>query len=166
MKKIILLFTLLFTTISQAWAGDVVYSLSKCLRYGTNVVLVFNVDNQQGRDIQIKLFGNFNNALMGIYVFDAEGNRYATSDFTYGTVTERALSYEDSYQKAPLGKEDYYNYLEIPDGVKLQVRVGVRNVPPSLKAFQVVQLRGYNQTPFCFNFTAADGDDLNIETVR
>lgn len=176
MKKIISLLIILFSTISLAHASGLNISLKQCLRYGTNVVLVFNVSNQTGSDQNIIMHNTrvqndegdngWSNA--GIYVFDPDGNYHYPSEITYGTVKEQHINTIFDLPVVPLGSNTYYNALNVPDGVNLQIRVAVMNIPTSVQSFQTIQIRGkvVDGKVFCLNYSAANGNNLSITTMQ
>lgn len=163
MKKTVLLsIFLIFTAVSSM--ADVKYGLESCVRYGTDVLITFSIDNKDDYDHYISFDKH------DFLVLDAEGNEYMTSNGTYGTLKERSCNNsckligipEDC---APVGSNEIYGStpVTVPSGVKVLVRVVASDVPETLKQFDIIQWRGknskgaYDDSPsvFCFNWNQA-----------
>lgn len=164
MKKTVLLsIFLIFTAVSSM--ADVKYGLESCVRYGTDVLITFSIDNKDDYDHYISFDKH------DFLVLDAEGNEYMTSNGTYGTLKERSCNNsckligipEDC---APVGSNEIYDStpVTVPAGVKALVRVVASDVPETLKQFDLIQWRGknskgaYDDSPsvFCFNWNQAE----------
>lgn len=144
MKKTVLLsIFLIFTAVSSM--AVVNYGLESCVRYGTDVLITFSIDNKDDYDHYISFDRH------DCIVLDAEGNEYMTSNGTYGTLKERSCNNsckligipEDC---APVGSNEIYDStpVTVPAGVKVLVRVVASNVPETLKQFDLIQWRGKN----------------------
>lgn len=180
MKKIILLSLLtLVVGICQSFA-DTYFKLVKCERYGTDVVIIYNIENANSFDITALKRPNilYSVAGNGIVVLDADGNQYKTSDFTYGQLREKDFDGDifvggSKNASVPVGKSEISSDgINIPGEMQLSMRVVVRNVPRDLDRFSFIELYGttswgsqeggfslvYNQEN--------DGDKLKIETVK
>lgn len=162
-KTVLLLIFLIFTAVSSM--ADVKYGLESCVRYGTDVLITFSIDNNDDYDHYISFDKH------DFLVLDAEGNEYMTSNGTYGTLKERNCNNsckligipEDC---APVGSNEIYGStpVTVPSGVKVLVRVVASNVPETLKQFDIIQWRGknskgaYDDSPsfFCFNWNQAE----------
>ncbi|WP_443702840.1 hypothetical protein [Prevotella sp.] len=172
MKKTVLLsIFLIFTAVSSM--ADVKCGLESCVRYGTEVLITFSIDNKDDYDHCISFDKH------DFLVLDAEGNEYMTSEGTYGTLKERSCNNsckligipEDC---APVGSNEIcFTPVTVPAGVKVLVRVVASDVPETLKQFDIIQWRGknskgaYDDSPFlfCFNWNQAeDHSYLMIES--
>lgn len=164
MKKTVLLsIFLIFTAVSSM--AVVNYGLESCVRYGTDVLITFSIDNKDDYDHYISF--DWHDCI----VLDAEGNEYMTSNGSYGTLKERSCNNsckligipEDC---APVGSNEIYDStpVSVPAGVKVLVRVVASDVPETLKQFDIIQWRGknskgaYDDSPsvFCFNWNQAE----------
>lgn len=172
MKKTVLLsIFLIFTAVSSM--ADVKCGLESCVRYGTEVLITFSIDNKDDYDHCISFDKH------DFLVLDAEGNEYMTSEGTYGTLKERSCNNsckligipEDC---APVGSNEIcFTLVTVPAGVKVLVRVVASDVPETLKQFDIIQWRGknskgaYDDSPFlfCINWNQAeDHSYLMIES--
>lgn len=179
-KKILLSLMALVIGICPSFA-DTNYKLVKCERYGTDVVIIYNIVNTNSFDVTALKRPNIMYSISGngIVVLDAEGNQYKTSDFTYGQLREK--DYDGSIfvggsknASVPVGKNEIGSEgITIPGEMQLSMRVVVRNVPRDLDRFSFIELYGvtswgedqggsfslvYNQEE--------DGDKLKIETIK
>ena len=164
MKKTVLLsIFLIFTAVSSM--ADVKYGLEPCVRYGTDVLITFSIDNKDDYDHYISFDKH------DFLVLDAEGNEYMTSNGTYGILKERSCNNsckligipEDC---APVGSNEIYDStpVTVPAGVNRLVRVVASDGPETLKQFDIIQWRGknskgaYDDSPsvFCFNWNQAE----------
>lgn len=169
MKKTILLSVLLIFTAMYSMAADTIYGLESCERYGTNVVLTFSALNNDNLDYSLTFEEH------PCTVLDADGNEYRTSRMIYGTLKNYSSRFDGTLIGAtevntPIGKNEVYNPVALPAGVKLLLRIVVTDVPESLTQFQTIQLRGKkmtsedNFTLFCFNWNSTDyKDDVTIK---
>lgn len=167
MKKILLTFVLLISSISFALAESTLIQLKKCLRYGTDVILVYNISNPNDFDIKVELDKD------NFHVFDTEGRHYQTAIVTYGS-SEKQLIERGCYvlngelTALPLGKNEMpYGGLVVPASTNIQMRVAVKNIPRSVKEFGIIQLRKTKgEYPFCLNYTAKSGDNVSITDMK
>lgn len=180
MKKIILLSLLtLVVGICQSFA-DTYFKLVKCERYGTDVVIIYNIENANSFDITALKRPNilYSIAGNGIVVLDADGNQYKTSDFTYGQLREKDFDGDifvggSKNASVPVGKSEISSDgINIPGEMQLSMRVVVRNVPRDLDRFSFIELYGTNawgsqEGGFSLVYNQEnDGDKLKIETVK
>lgn len=180
MKKIILLSLLtLVVGICQSFA-DTYFKLVKCERYGTDVVIIYNIENANSFDITALKRPNilYSIAGNGIVVLDADGNQYKTSDFTYGQLMEKDFDGDifvggSKNASVPVGKSEISSDgINIPGEMQLSMRVVVRNVPRDLDRFSFIELYGTNawgsqEGGFSLVYNQEnDGDKLKIETVK
>ena len=163
MKKTVLLsIFLIFTAVSSM--ADVKYGLESCVRYGTDVLITFSIDNKDD-SYQFILFYYYY-----FLVLAADAPEYMTSTGHYGPLEERRCNNsckligipEDC---APVGSNEIYDStpVTVPAGVKVLVCVVASDVPETLKQFDLIQWRGknskgaYDDSPsvFCFNWNQA-----------
>lgn len=178
-KKILLSLLTLVIGFYQSFA-DTNYKLVKCERYGTDVVIIYNIENTNSFDVTALKRPNllYSIAGNGIVVLDADGNQYKTSDFTYGQLRERDFD-GDIYiggsknASVPVGKSEISSDgITIPGEMQLSMRVVVRNVPRDLDRFSFIELYGttsWGSQEGSFSLVynqEEDGDKLKIETVK
>lgn len=178
-KKILLSLLTLLVGICQSFA-DTNYKLVKCERYGTDVVIIYNIVNTNSSDVTAFKRPNilYSIAGKGIVVLDTDGNQYKTSDFTCGQLRETDFDGDifvggSKNASVPVGNNEIStDGITIPGEMQLSMRVVVRNVPRDLDRFSFIELYGttswgtqeggfslvYNQEE--------DGDKLKIETVK
>lgn len=178
-KKILLSLLTLVIGFYQSFA-DTNYKLVKCERYGTDVVIIYNIENTNSFDVTALKRPNllYSIAGNGIVVLDADGNQYKTSDFTYGQLRETDFDGDifvggSKSASVPVGKSEISSDgITIPGEMRLSMRVVVRNVPRDLDRFSSIELYGttsWGSQEGSFSLVynqEEDGDKLKIETVK
>lgn len=178
-KKILLSLLTLVIGFYQSFA-DTNYKLVKCERYGTDVVIIYNIENTNSFDVTALKRPNllYSIAGNGIVVLDADGNQYKTSDFTYGQLRETDFDGDifvggSKSASVPVGKSEISSDgITIPAEMRLSMRVVVRNVPKDLDRFSFIELYGttsWGSQEGSFSLVynqEEDGDKLKIETVK
>lgn len=178
-KKILLSLLTLVIGFYQSFA-DTNYKLVKCERYGTDVVIIYNIENTNSFDVTALKRPNllYSIAGNGIVVLDADGNQYKTSDFTYGQLRETDFDGDifvggSKSASVPVGKSEISSDgITIPGEMRLSMRVVVRNVPRDLDRFSFIELYGttsWGSQEGSFSLVynqEEDGDKLKIETVK
>lgn len=145
------------------------YRIESCERFGTNVVITFSALSDENTDVSLAFEEH------PCTVLDADGNEYITSCMTYGTLKNYSSRFDGkligaSEVDTPIGRNEVYNPVALPAGVKLLLRVVVTDVPTSLTQFGTIQLRGKkmisedNFSVFCFNWNSPEyKDDITIK---
>lgn len=178
-KKILLSLLTLVIGFYQSFA-DINYKLVKCERYGTDVVIIYNIVNTDSFDATALKRPNllYSIAGNGIVVLDADGNQYKTSDFTCGQLREKDFDGDifiggGKNASVPVGKSEISSDgITIPGEMNLSMRVVVRNVPRDLDRFSFIELYGtisWGSQEGSFSLVynqEEDGDKLKIETVK
>lgn len=178
-KKILLSLLTLVIGFYQSFA-DTNYKLVKCERYGTDVVIIYNIENTNSFDVTALKRPNllYSIAGNGIVVLDADGNQYKTSDFTYGQLRETDFDGDifvggSKSASVPVGKSEISSDgITIPGEMRLSMRVVVRNVPRDLDRFSFIELYGttsWGSQEGSFSLVynqEEDGNKLKIETVK
>lgn len=171
---------LLAISICSAFA-DMTFRIVKCQRYGTDVLITFNVENTNSWDVTVMKYPGFAGSSVGggIVVLDAEGNQYKTADFTYGQTRE--YSFDGSVDIAggssctvPIGREEISSSgFTVPSEMNINIKVVARNVPRKLEKFSLIEIYGTyswggeDRNAFSVNFSSDKfPKDLAIETVK
>lgn len=173
MKKIALLFLFMILAAINVDAAGFVVNLKSCERYGSEVLITFALENNTGSDRYFKC------EKKEILVLDAEGNKYPTSGFSYGTLEPVRASNDDKLVfgkptgSAPEGNKDLnFSNVLVPNGVDVLVRVVAYDFPMSLKAINCVQLRckvgaeELDMSGACLSWNEADYTALTIKDVK